>query len=39
MRSKKELDNFLDDFEDIFYNKMLEYYRCRLELLLKIFVY
>lgn len=39
MRSKKELDNFPDDSEDIFHNKMLEYYRCRPESLLKTSVY
>lgn len=39
LRSKKELDNLLDDLEDIFYNNMLDYYRCRLELLFKIFYY
>lgn len=33
LRSK--WDNLLDDFEVIFYNNMLDYYRCILELLLK----
>lgn len=30
LRSKKEVDNLLDDYEDIFYNNMLDYYRCRI---------